>query len=222
MTNAIFTGMNCNYKGLILDEDYDISAPPKNQTVESKVKILNIYEIDDIHQTILIYSKIYLRWDEPRIRINGTSPYVLRENTFARECIWSPKVMFSGQLAFDTDHMGTQQAFVLTNRKDRVLVDYSFNARSLISCPRFNFDKYPFDHQECSVILRAVTSKESFELDGFMYTDSILEWSDFNLQYEVRNRSVFEGSDKDYVMQYNKTAFGISLELVRYTSSSWK
>ena len=68
----VFVNTKCNYNGLTLQPGYDISiAPLKNQFVQTKLKFLNIYKIDDGHATMTLILNIYLTWNDSRISITG-------------------------------------------------------------------------------------------------------------------------------------------------------
>ena len=80
--NFVMTISECNYKGLVFDSKYDsANAPPFGyKYVESKLKLLKIFSVDDSHTTMTLVLKIYLNWKEPRIQIAGNS----EEKTFLR------------------------------------------------------------------------------------------------------------------------------------------
>ena len=70
----IFVNANCNYNELTLQPGYDISIAPsslENQFVQTRLKFLNIYKIDDGHATMTLILNIYLTWNDSRISITG-------------------------------------------------------------------------------------------------------------------------------------------------------
>ena len=68
----VFVNSKCNNNGLTLQPGYDISiAPLENQFVQTKLKFLNIYKIDDGHATMTLILNIYLTWNDSRISITG-------------------------------------------------------------------------------------------------------------------------------------------------------
>ena len=69
-----FVNAICNYNGLSFQPSYDISIAPsslENQFVQTKLKFLNIYKIDDGHATMTLILNIYLSWNDSRISITG-------------------------------------------------------------------------------------------------------------------------------------------------------
>ena len=82
MVNFVMTISQCNYNGLVLDTKYDsATAPPIGyEYVESKLKLLKIFSVDDSYTTMTLVLKIYLNWKEPRIEIAGNS----EDKTFLR------------------------------------------------------------------------------------------------------------------------------------------
>ena len=80
--NFAMTISQCNYNGLVLDTKYDsATAPPIGyEYVESKLKLLKIFSVDDSYTTMTLVLKIYLNWKEPRIEIAGNS----EDKTFLR------------------------------------------------------------------------------------------------------------------------------------------
>ena len=70
----VFVNTECNYNGLTLQPGYDIAIAPSSsgyQFVQTKLKFLNIYKIDDGHATMTLILNIYLTWNDSRISITG-------------------------------------------------------------------------------------------------------------------------------------------------------
>ena len=75
LVNFVMTISECNYNGLVVDTNYDsATAPPFGyEYVESKLKLLKIFSVDDSYTTMTLVLKIYLNWKEPRIEIAENS-----------------------------------------------------------------------------------------------------------------------------------------------------
>ena len=73
--NIGLANSECNYKGLILNSNYDPSKVPPfgDESVVTSIKLLKVLSIDDFHTTMTLVTKIYFTWKESRITINGTS-----------------------------------------------------------------------------------------------------------------------------------------------------
>ena len=70
----VFVNAKCNYNGLTPQPGYDISIAPNslgNQLVQTRLKFLNIYKIDDGHATMTLILNIYLTWNDSRISLSG-------------------------------------------------------------------------------------------------------------------------------------------------------
>jgi hypothetical protein len=102
----VFVNSKCNNNGLTLQPGYDISiAPLENQFVQTKLKFLNIYKIDDGHATMTLILNIYLTWNDSRISITGDRERLLRSRQFQSDCIWSPTYQFKGQISLKLDYI---------------------------------------------------------------------------------------------------------------------
>ena len=102
----VFVNAKCNYNGLTLQPGYDISIAPsslENQFVQTKLKFLNIYKIDDGHATMTLILNVYLTWNDSRISITGDKERLLRSRQFQSECIWTPTYQFRGQISLKLD-----------------------------------------------------------------------------------------------------------------------
>ena len=75
LTKIILANSECNYRGLILEPNFDPAKVPPfgDEPVVTNVKLLKVLSIDDFHTTMTLVMKIYLRWKESRIRITGSS-----------------------------------------------------------------------------------------------------------------------------------------------------
>ena len=75
LTNIILANSECNYRGLILEPNFDPAKVPPfgDELVVTNVKLLKVLSIDDFQTTMTLVMKIYLNWKDSRIKITGSS-----------------------------------------------------------------------------------------------------------------------------------------------------
>ena len=54
-----------------------------------------------------------------------------------------------------------------------------------VRCPNFDFSYFPFDHQNCSIVLRGKKNSRDVNLIGKVNTEEEFEYESLNLQYAI-------------------------------------
>ena len=208
----VVVNAKCNYNGLTLQPGYDISIAPsslENQFVQTKLKFLNIYKIDDGHATMTLILNIYLTWNDSRISITGDRERLLRSRQFQSDCIWSPTYQFKGQISLKLDSIDkNDMSLRMTKMKDTTEIRNKEKVVLEINCPLFDFTDFPFDNQICSVILRS--SHRDFKTIGS--TDFGI-FGKGHLQYKITYGNVSEGPESIYA--FEKSGHGTTMYLKR-------
>ena len=97
--------------------------------------------------------------------------------------------------------------------KNYTKITSQIRAKVTFNCPHFEFHKFPFDEQLCSLLMRPSHPGE-FVLDGFLIISKTFDLAKANLQYMVKMLNVSDSPDKKYAQTYS--AIGITFHLKRY------
>ena len=80
-----------------------------------------------------------------------------------------------------------------------------------VRCPKFDFSYFPFDHQNCSIVLRTGKYTQNFDLTGIVETEEEFKYESLNLQYEVK------AIEFDTNAAQNSTSYvGVTWKFTRY------
>ena len=86
-----------------------------------------------------------------------------------------------------------------------------------VRCPNFDFSYFPFDHQNCSLVLRTGNSTQNFDLTGTVETEEEFRYESLNHQYEVKAIEFDTNAAQD-----SKSYVGVTLKFTRYFTPFFK
>ena len=168
-----------NDNRLIFDQYYNEAIAPTKPTTKVEIGLYfkNFEDVNDSQKTFTFNSVIKLKWQDDRIRMDPNFNQLRKLRTFAT-CIWSPHVMFRGQVSLSHVDNAVKDTDILIENiaNTSIQIDFSLHVIVKINCPYFDFVWFPFDRQFCSVILG--TRDTNVVLDG-----EVLDTATFNIQY---------------------------------------
>ena len=143
--------------------DKDIDPDPKpNAPLDIYVHLVieDIIKINDYDTTVSIRSTIFIGWTDNRIKILSNSSKWVKEDEEENwtklnpnwiSYLWLPdvEILNMKQLkipAFVTEPKGLE---LYENKR----IWYDFPAELTITCPLFDYEKYPFDRQVCKIMM---------------------------------------------------------------------
>ena len=80
-----------------------------------------------------------------------------------------------------------------------------------VRCPKFDFSYFPFDRQNCSIVLRTGKYTQNFVLTGIVETEEEFKYESLNLQYEVKVIEFDTNAAKE-----STSYVGVTLKFTRY------
>ena len=103
---------------------------------------------------------------ENRIRIENPKFAKLRKSEILNTCIWSPSLILRGQIDLSRDEQlhNEMPISIEKSTETSVKIELRLNVNVKLNCPDFDYDWFPFDKQECSVIL--FTNDPETKLNG--------------------------------------------------------
>ena len=125
--------------------------------------ILEILDINDLESTVSISLRLGMSWIDPRLNVNHNSLGWLDDddddvgvrytylNSDWRHKLWIPDIDIINIKRFKTGKVLGGE-FTLKLFEDKRLW-YEVQVEITISCPLFNFKKYPFDRQVCVLLI---------------------------------------------------------------------
>ena len=160
-----------------LNGNYEKCVPPAKPTnVNITLFLFEIFEVDDVNNHITIDLMIRLNWVDNRITLKQ------REDNFTRstmgvpdfsgdvdldivEEIWKPLLVIR-HLKKEESRNGLFHTPILLNILDRegsMQMDLWMQSRPTVTC-NMEFFWYPFDTQECELLIQSVASKDKLSL----------------------------------------------------------
>ena len=162
-------------------------------------RLYDIQEVNDFEHTLKLDMGLNIKWWEPRIDINFTSPLSTeaREEFFPiplsyMKVLWTPDVEVYGMNAYQSPKVFNDRMASLSINQEGVLI-YSNRPIITLSC-HMSFEKYPFDSHQC--IFRAgsfayhneivsCTSSQEYPDDSFQRSlQYVVKLRDLPFQYQ--------------------------------------
>ena len=119
-------------------------------------RIFDVQEVNDLHQTVKLDMYFFIKWREPRLKINETSPEFKSEASIEGgfvpmslkylEHLWVPDIEIYGMNNFKSQKVLKPLSSMKIN-KDGIF-RYSTRVNILVSC-YMDYEKYPFDSHDC-------------------------------------------------------------------------
>ena len=182
----------CSYDNrLIVSEGYNEADPPTLPTtkVETSLKFRHFDAVDDSQKTFTFTAIIFLHWIETRIRMKPEFHTLRKPRTFSN-CIWSPTLLFLGQVQVaEVNYIYNNLEVAMINvGNDSISIQTRFQVQVKVNCPDFEFHWFPLDQQVCSVVLFSASPGST--LDGLVDVVATLSMNDVPLEYDVTNKSI--------------------------------
>ena len=86
-----------------------------------------------------------------------------------------------------------------------------------VRCPKFDFSHFPFDHQNCSIVLRTGKSAQNFDLTGTVETEEEFTYESLNIQYAIEVTEFDISAAKD-----SPSYVGVTLKFTRHFPPFYK
>ena len=148
-----------------LPDFYDKDISPKTETddpldVYIHLVLHDIIQINDFDTTISIKLTIFIGWIDNRLQIlSNSSDWVddgddenwAKLNPKWINHLWLPDIEILNMKELKIPKFFNKPEGLELYENKRLW--YDFPAELTITCPQFNFEKYPFDHQECKIIM---------------------------------------------------------------------
>ena len=211
--------------------DYSPSEYPQPQPciVHSKIRIKQLLDVDEDHETFTLFLEYTLTWNDTRIGIakseqniqNGREWFPLLESTLDE--VWTPSLVFTNAISVDklnTYAQDKMRRFYLFQNSESQYFYYQVFLVIKITCD-LDFQAYPFDHQTCELHYAEIIGHTGYVVlkppvikgknvtifgnstkiaSGILPFDSILKAVD---------------TDDNIVNSFNYSKVGVSVELVR-------
>ena len=220
-------------ENVCLPSTYQVNKPPHIPThypVAVMFHEKKVLEINERRKSITLLIELYLFWEDPRIRNNASGnsrDFYLPPIKTAEPYIWVPIMYpYVANVRKITDVHGPAVPIVGLS-KGKVINEalsmelFSQNATIMLAGPmwkievfcEFDFSKYPFDHQTCSLYIGTYNLNITI-CDGNSWAYIRLRQSDFG-GYDL-NQTIFKiGPGYDPITNANYENFGFHISMTR-------
>ena len=180
-----------------LPDSYDKNLCPEKEAndpldVYIHLVIQDIIQINDYDTTISIKLTIFIGWIDPRLQIlsnssdwidDGDDENWAKLNPEWIKHLWLPDLDILNMKELKIPEFVNKPEGLELYESKRFW--YDFPAELKVTCPQFNFEKYPFDRQECKVIMGSYQyyASEMRFSGSITYKDKIQR----PLQYNIKN-----------------------------------
>jgi hypothetical protein len=144
-----------------LDTDYNKEILPvsnNSMNVSVLVHLIDVTEVNDSEETITLIMLLAVSWIDPRLKLNTSSSAWISAGEQSKyssmdwlNYIWKPDLDMLNVKRFKVREIIESQGSLTLYSNKRFW--YEIPVEVTLGCPKFDFRKYPFDEQTCSVCL---------------------------------------------------------------------
>ncbi|XP_048243633.1 acetylcholine receptor subunit beta-type acr-2-like [Haliotis rufescens] len=145
--------------------------------------LIYIKDLDVTNQVLTVFGTLLLKWYDPLLTWNSSSPENPTHLQLKSSEIWTPTLQFSNNAGSPPDF---KNAYIYTKGTGDVLMSLSdlFHTQCYIDVTR-----YPFDQQQCNIILNAVAGY-SFQ-SSTVYSHAFERVTGKSVEWKVNNISSY-------------------------------
>ncbi|KAI3387465.1 hypothetical protein SNEBB_005914 [Seison nebaliae] len=211
--NSLIRGLFTNYSRHVppVREDTTSNGCPIRMQID--LKIHQLFEVNEVQQTLTFLAELYLRWSDPRLAWDPNAlPYKVSWTFIPKNSIWFPDMYLYENTASDYATDILRDSFVLLKHDGSMRFNKPLIAKT--QC-QIDIQYFPYDYQTCNISLGSYVMDDRYlRLDRVLRLSKPNETLHENDQWKIKsfNTALYYNRDPQ---NNNFSAITFQMVLVR-------